>query len=414
MIALGAVASLVTAPWNATSAAGRAAAVESQAVTPDYLENVANAVQARAEARFAGVFGAIELTENGNHVVVYLTSLSPAAEAQLSGLGRPGTVSFARTSHTETQLLAAHAEVTKGVSALAARGIDIVSWFPGVNGDGLEHIGVVDLTAAKARLLDRLFGASRIVLQNLSASEAPRSTADRVNDYLPWGGGDNTTSSNAGSQYGCSSGVGITYQGAQYMITAAHCYEPGWKIYNELVGVSRPNNYMGTEASRDITKNGDDTALVSMPVKGGIWTGVIGNSVARPVAGYATNPDGDTVYDEGAYSGEVAVKVVNNYGGCISISGYVGVSGKRTECNLVEATSSGIASQEGDSGGPVIRYVGGKLMVTGIVSASGGQAIACQYNIQYERTADSCYHTLFYTAMDEILSSEYPGAQLVS
>jgi hypothetical protein len=411
MTALGAAAALATVPWTATSATPRAAGP--WAVTPEYMENVANAVQGRAESRFAGIFGSIEMTGNGNHVVVFLTSLSPVAEAQLSSLGRPGTVSFARTGRTEAQLLAAHAEVTKDVNTLAARGIDIVSWFPGVNGDGLEHIGVIDLTTAKARLLDRLFGASRIALQGLSGSEAPQSTADRTDDYVPWDGGDNTTSSSAGFQYGCTSGVGISYRGAQYMVTAAHCYEPGWKIYNELVGVSRPGNYMGTETSRDVGKDGDDTALVRMPVKGGIWTGIIGNPVARPVAGYATNPDGDIVYDEGAYSGEVAVKVVNNYGGCISISGYAGVSGKRTECNLVEATSNGIASQEGDSGGPVIRYIGGKLMVTGIVSASGGPAVACQYNTQYERTADSCYHTLFYTAMDEILSTEYPGAQLV-
>jgi len=70
---------------------------------------------------------------------VFLTSLSPAAEAQLSRLGRPGTVSFARTSHTKTQLLAVHAKVTQEVSELAAHGIDIVSWFPGINGDGLEQ-----------------------------------------------------------------------------------------------------------------------------------------------------------------------------------------------------------------------------------------------------------------------------------
>jgi hypothetical protein len=168
---------------------------------------------------------------------------------------------------------------------------------------------------------------------------------------------------------------------------------------------------MGTETSRDIRTDGDDTALVRMPLKGNIWTGIIGKPVARPVAGDATSPNGDIVYNEGAYSGEVAVKVENNYLGCISISGYAGVPGNRRECNLVEAVSSGIAVQEGDSGGPVIRYVGGKLMVTGIVSAGIGRA-TCTYNTQHE-PADSCFHTLYYTAMDEILSTEYPGAQLV-
>jgi hypothetical protein len=58
----------------------------------------------------------------------------------------------------------------------------------------------------------------------------------------------------------------------------------------------------------------------------------------------------------------------------------------------------------------------GRLRVTGIVNASGGAAITCQCNIQYEHGKDparSCYHTLYYTAMNEILSTEYSGAQLV-
>src|SRR6202453_2190863 len=286
VLALGvAAATLVTAGSTAADAASHvaASAPRPQAETSDYMENVVNGVQARAESRFAGIFGAIEVTGNGSHVIVFLTSLSPAAEAQLSSLGRPGAVSFARTSHTKTQLLAVHAEVTKDVGMLAARGIDIVSWFPGINGDGLEHIGVVGLTAAKKRVLDRMFGASRIVLQDLSRSQAPGPTANRVDDYAPWNGGDNITS----NHYGCTSGAGITYKGVQYMITAAHCYEPGWSVYNEFVGVSRPDNYMGTETSRDVSNGGDDTALVRMSVEGHVWTGIIGHPAAKAVAGDA-------------------------------------------------------------------------------------------------------------------------------
>src|ERR1700677_274860 len=419
VLALGvAAATLVTAGSTAADAASHvaASAPRPQAETSDYMENVVNGVQARAESRFAGIFGAIEVTGNGSHVIVFLTSLSPAAEAQLSSLGRPGAVSFARTSHTKTQLLAVHAEVTKDVGMLAARGIDIVSWFPGINGDGLEHIGVVGLTTAKARVLDRLFSGNRIVLQDLSESQAPRALANRVNDDAPWNGGDNLTGSSDGTHSGRTSGVGITYEGFQYMVTAAHCYKPRWEIYNEFVDVSRPDNFMGTETSRDVRNGGDDTALVRMPVSGNIWTGVIGQPVPKPVAGDATNTDGYTVYNEGAYSGEVAATVVSSYYGCMLLSGYTGLSGSRKECNLVQATSSGIDGQDGDSGGPGNRYTGGRLMVTGIVSAGGGATITCQYNIQYEHDQDpaqSCYRTLYYTAMNEILSTEYPCAQLV-
>lgn len=402
------LAASFAAPSGADAASHTARAPRPQAETSAYIANVISTVQARAESKFASIFGAIEVTDDGSHVIVFLTSLSPAAEAQLSSLAKPGAVSFAQTSHTKAQLLAVHAKVTKDVNMLAARGIDIVSWFPGINGDGLEHIGVVDLTTAKTRVLDGLFGTSRIMLQSLSKNQAPQATANRVYDYSPWNGGDNITSNG----YGCTSGAGVTYQGTQYMITAAHCYLPGWSVYNEFGGVSRPNNFMGTETSRDIRHGGDDTALVRMPVEGHIWTGIIGNPVPKAVTGDATNPDGDTVYNEGAYSGEVAVTVVNNYAGCINVSGYTGLSGSRYECNIVKATSNGIANQDGDSGGPVIRYIGGQLKVTGIVSAEN-PGIPCQYNNQYEPNPDSCSHVLYYTAMDEILSTEYPGAQLV-
>lgn len=372
-----------------------------KADTPTFVESTAGAVQQEAETRFASTYGATRVTEGGKHVVVYLTSLSAVAEAQLRALGLYGQVSFARTTHTRVQLLALQRTVTGDVRMLATRGVRVVSWFPGINGDGLEHIGVLDLTAMRARMLDRLFGASNIVLHNVARSQIPQATASRVDDYAPWNGGDNLTSHGIG----CTSGVGIVYQGAQYMLTAAHCYEPGWSIYNEFAGVSRPNNLMGTETSRDVNNGGDDTALVSMPVLNHIWTGVIGSPVPETAVGDATNPDGDTVYNEGAYSGQVPATVQNNYYGCIYVSGVTGVSGNRYECNIVEATSSGIANQDGDSGAPMIRYIGGNLMVTGIVSAGSG-VVGCQYNVT------TCYNTVYYTAMDEILSDEYPGATI--
>ncbi len=145
---------------------------------------------------------------------------------------------------------------------------------------------------------------------------------------------------------------------------------------------------------------------VSGSSSGYIWTGVIGSPSKVPVFSWATNPVGFTVYNEGAYSGEVASVVQNNYYGCAWENPPAGLTSTRQACNLVWSESSGIASQDGDSGGPVIRYISGNLDIGGIVSAGTGN-IGCQYN-----TPSVCYTNLYYTAMDEILSTEYPGSSL--
>jgi hypothetical protein len=353
-------------------------------------------LQETAETRLKDIYGSIEV--NGGGVIVYLTQLQLAAEKSLRDLGGPIQVRFARTAHSRLHLLAVHQKLTAAFGSLAARGIRIVSWFPGINGDGMEHVGVLNLTPAKVAVLNGLLGAQNIILSNVTTSQVPQSTANRNNDYAPWSGGDNET----GAGNGCTAGAGIIYYGEQYMVTAAHCYLLGASVYNEFPHVIRPYNFMGTVVSRDMRYDGDDTELVRMPVSGYIWTGTIGLPVRVAVSGVAANPDGDTVYNEGAFSGQVAATVRSDYLGCIS------TTERGAECNIVEATSAGIANQSGDSGAPVIRYIGGRLMVAGIVSA-GSQPTACRYNTQY---SNACYHVLFYTAMDEILSTEYPGALL--
>ena len=354
--------------------------------------------------RLSGVYGALVVTGNRTHMDVYLTKLTPATEAPFLAVAPHGTLTFLKASHTRLQLLAVHSQVTREFSGLAARGIWLVSWFPGINGDTREQIGVLNLTRADARLLRHLFGARNVVLQNVPPADVPRTTG-RDSDSSPWNGGDNESS----HDIGCTSGAGITYNGSQYMVTAAHCYEPGWGIYNAFAGDSGPE--MGTEHSRDVSNGGDDTALVSMAVSDLIWTGGYNVPVRTVVYGSATNRDGDKVCNEGAYSGEVCSVVQNEALGCISAGPYTGLSGDRYECDIVEATSTtgtDIADEAGDSGAPVIRYLSGELNVAGIVSAASG-VVPCQFNV-----SATCYDTVYYTGMREILATEYPGATLVT
>ena len=370
-------------------------------VLPDQIETL-------GASQFPNIYGSLVVTDGGTHIDVYLTSLDSTATAAISALAAPGVISFDQTSHTRAELLATHAKVTQQVPSLAAQGIQIVSWFPGINGDGLEHIGVVNLTPAQSTVLDTAFGTNNVVLENLSPEQAPVATGRNNDTGPPWNSGDALT----GKAEGCTSGAAITNGGVNYVITAAHCYVPGTKLYNAFAG--RVGRYVGFEESRDVSYGGDDTALTSITPTPNVWTGVIGSPGLTPVTGDATNPVGDTVCNEGSASGEVCPVVKSSYYGCLNVSGYIGVTGgTRYECNLVSATepNNGIGNQDGDSGGPVVRYVGGNLKDVGIVSASGGSKIGCKYNAD---VYPQCFPTVYYTAMDQILESEYTGATLIT
>jgi hypothetical protein len=60
-------------------------------------------------------------------------------------------------------------------------------------------------------------------------------------------------------------------------------------------------------------------------------------------------------------------------------------------------TSTDIATEDGDSGAPMIRYLSGKLNVVGIVS-TGSTVVPCQFNVKKAK----CYQTVYYTSMREI------------
>jgi Trypsin len=367
--------------------------------TPDKIEQI-------GDTGLSNVFGALLVTRNRTHINVYLTRLTPATEAPFLAAAPRGSLTFLTASHTRLHLLAVHSEVTRDFKALATRGIHLVSWFPGVLGDTMEHIGVLNLTRAHARVLKRRFGAGNVLLQNVPPDDVPTANGTgRDSDSTPWNGGDNVAS----HTYGCTNGPGINYNGTQYMLTAAHCFEPGWDIYNAFPGDS--GTKMGSEYSRDTTNNGDDTALLSITPSDLIWTGGYNKPVREVDYGSATNPDGDAVCNEGAYSGEVCSTVLNESYGCISVT-LVGMSGSLMKCHIDEAEAAGtandIATEDGDSGAPMIRYLSGELNVTGIVS-SGSYQVPCQFNVQ-----STCYQVVYYTGMREILATEYPGATLVT
>lgn len=103
------------------------------------------------------------------------------------------------------------------------------------------------------------------------------------------------------------------------------------------------------------------------------------------------------VQNDGAYSGETSLLRVSARNMCIAIRGF------RTACGEVEANSSNgrVAQETGDSGGPVIRVISGRVYAAGIDSAyfTGQDIIHCTYN-----KAETCSTDLLYANIDDSLT----------
>lgn len=155
---------------------------------------------------------------------------------------------------------------------------------------------------------------------------------------------------------------------------------------------------MGSVGSRDLSNNGTDTEVLRVTGRGQIFTGAIGYTRIANVAGWTTNPEGYEVCNSGSYSGQVCA-VIRDNNTCIRLAGR---SGQGYACHEVHAENGNynIANQEGDSGGPIFRVIGGtngSLEATGIDSASTpADRVTCQYNTSHSNV---CYWDLYYTAM---------------
>jgi hypothetical protein len=376
-------------------------------------ENLIDQVASTAATEFPSTFSSVMATNGGAHIVVYLTQLAPDVEATLSNMAAPGGVSFALAPWTKAQILATQDQIVGDWGLLDAQGINVVSIFPSINSDALVHIGVENLTTAQLVTLNTDFGAAHIVVTSVAPADIPQAAScavNRLNDCNPWTGGDNI------SNYllTCTSGPELYNYvlNLTFTMTASHCFTNGQSIYNTYNGYG--GALMGTQYNSDLTSGGDDTALLSINPNSGIWAGPLGSPYLDPInIGAATNPVGYYVYDEGAMSGELRSVVQNNYLGCLSFY-YDNIGANRRECNLVEsqATNNGEAVQAGDSGGSVIRPVGGPGpgnltpsydYISGIVSAGAG-AVTCQGN----KWETPCYNVMYYTAATEIQATEYP------
>ena len=201
----------------------------------------------------------------------------------------------------------------------------------------------------------------------------------------------------------CSTGFGVTIGGVSRLTTAGHCFPNGDPVNNGLNDHSNPatgccfigsradmgvvfgNQTSCCDATGKVTGDVDSEDLTAPPYGGSdlVWRGDIGASYRATISGRSGNPEGSTVCNLGAYSGEVCSTVTSTQNVCLTYT--VGTSTYRT-CHtyLADQTAGGIANEEGDSGGPVIKVIGGLVYGTGTVTAQDtgpGLTVPCvHYN----------------------------------
>lgn len=405
--------------FAAQSASGSLAAepgpaVDKQAtlrlVSDPTAEDPASKLDAYAQNSLADTYGGLVVTDEATESVdVYLTSLDPAVESDLtSRFGSNAKLNFIVTPHSRAEQYDLHNRLASLYGSLLVSGIQLDDFWPDIR-DGLEHVGVLTLTAAAERTLDDLLGAANIhVFQTPPAVD----TASRTYDYSPWTSGDAVMGDPARGQ-GCSSSFGISFGGTNKIVTASHCFYNYQLITNNLCDgdcyhTIGNGNALGYVGYRDTRTNGFDEELIQAAPSPSYWFGAPdGHSSITALSGYQRNLAGWTVSNNGAYSGSVYSKV-DSIDHCISIEWDNGTF--REICGLVLAFNSdgSIANETGDSGGIVTHYDATTQThnAVGTVSASLIRVPSCRYN-----TVQDCFQDIYYTGAQKTL--DYYNASMV-
>lgn len=331
------------------------------------------------------------VSDDETRISVSLTKLDTQAEAAFTeAVGTGVALEFKLVRNSLVSSLALEDKLTSLMPALQLEGLGIVSYWTDVT-DGLLDIGVNGIDQTVVSTLDELLGAVNI---SIEPEEPITLTYSRTSDASPWYGGDAIY-----VNPGCTSRFSIKVGSASELLTAAHCFVNGKTVLNGLKndsgGITGSSAPIGTVNSRNLVNGEEDVELISASGSPNIWIGTPTSSTTNPVSGYETPQVGMTVDNNGAYSGSVesTIAAINT---CINVTEPVA----RTICGIAHSTSTSVANETGDSGGPISRFYNGALYALGTdTAATSARVVSCTYN-----TSQKCFNDLYFEQMPDTLS----------
>lgn len=328
-------------------------------------------------------------------------------ESAIRGSAPASEFTFVRTPHPAGWYDSLTQQISTDDDALKASGVQLIEWGDADLASGRLIVQVLDLTPAKASILEARYGAGNLLLEN--GASLPTLTIGgppRANDSAPWNGGDFITDALTGD---CSSGYGA-HRAVQYMITAGHCFQRGRQILNgsttqsDLMNGQLFGNFMPLGPVTSKAGGNLDAEIIRTSAFGGssklVYAGSSTSSERDAVSGTIVTPRGRQVCQDGAFEGEICGLVVRNSNPiCINTN-----DGRFCHIHKAVNTKGRIAVGQGDSGGPVFRFQGSLLKATGIVTAQGPASNCPTYQGPHGDLGRQCSSILYYTTIQTILS----------
>lgn len=127
----------------------------------------------RARRYFPRIYGDLELTDRGTHVVISLTRLDAHAERKIRGSAPPSEFTFVRARRSGIWLDRLTDRIADDGAAQDRAGIMLIQWGGGDSRSGRVLIQVLNLNAVKARWLRRRYGARNVRLRNGTRRDIP-------------------------------------------------------------------------------------------------------------------------------------------------------------------------------------------------------------------------------------------------